>query len=210
MGAFWHLYAPVAVNVTMNKDEFDAAIAGNKTALPEPFAKDFFETSRKEWSEENEFLNTRHKIRLSYMLSDENTAQIKPFLIEAWQLIEAEDPSIIPEEEELDNFIKDSLTPLNISSASLEEMDKKLRDIEDNYYLRYEPIHSMVVYHGWPDELRSKSRDNSMKGFIFLHSYEKMNLIPEETELFFNLRDKIKRELSKRYAIANYIYTLGF
>ncbi len=201
------MYAPAAVNVTMNKDEFEA-IAGNKTVLSEPFAKDFFEVNRKEWSEENKFLGTRHKIGLTYMLSDENIAQIKPFLIEAWQLIEAEDPSIIPEY--LDGFIKDSLTPLSISKSSLEEMDEKLGDIEDNYYLRYESIPSMVVYHGWPDELRSESRNNSMEGFIFLHSYEKMNVIPEETVLFFNLKDRIKRELSKKYAIANYIYTLGF
>jgi len=49
-----------------------------------------------------------------------------------------------------------------------------------------------------------------MGGFIFLHSYEKMNVIPEETVLFYNLKDKIKRQLSDRYTIAEYTYTLGF
>ncbi len=207
MGAFWHLFSPVTVNITMNKREFEA-IAENQIALPEPFAKDFFEVSRNEWSDENKILGMRHKINLTYMLSDENINQIKPFLNEAWHLIEAENSSIIPKG--LNDFIKNSLTPLSISGASFEKIAEQLRDIEDNYYLRYESIPGAVVYHGWPDELHSKSRNYSIEGFIFLHSYEKMNVIPEETVLFYNLKDKIRRQLSDRYTIAEYTYTLGF
>jgi len=207
MGAFWHLFASTTVNITMNKSELEA-IEENKIALPEPFSKDFFEVNRNEWLDENKILGTRHKINLTYMLSDENIDQIKPFLNEAWLLIESENSSIIPEG--LNVFIKDSLTSLSISRASLEKIDKKLNDIDDNYYLHYESIPSMVVYHGWPDALHSKSRNYSMGGFVFLHSYEKMNVIPEETVLFYNLKDKIQRQLSKRYTIANYIHTLGY
>lgn len=207
MGAFWHLFAPVKISVTMNKKEFET-IPGNETALPEPFAKDFFEVSRKEWSDENKYQGTRQKISLTYMLPDENMEQVKSFLNEAWQLIEAEDPSIIPEG--LNYFIEESLTPLSITRASFEKIVEKLRDIEDNYFLHYESIAGIVVYHGWPGELYSKSRYYSMGGFIFLHSYEKMNVIPEETVLFYNLVDKIKKQLSKKYTIAKYIYTLGF
>ena len=183
MGAFWHLFVPVAIGITMDKEESET-IAENDTALPKPFAKDFFEVERREWSREHKFLGTRHKVDITYMLSDQNIAQIKPFLNEAWQLIEAEDSSIIPEG--LNKF-KSNLSQLSISRASLEKMDERLRDIEDNYYLRYESISSTVVYHGWPNELYSDSRNDSMGGFIFLHSYEKMDLVPEETVLFFNL-----------------------
>ncbi len=89
-------------------------------------------------------------------------------------------------------------------------MNKQLADIRDNYYLYYESIPSMVVYHGWPDELDSSSRNYSMEGFTFLLSHEKMNVIPEETVLFYNLKDKIKKELLNEYTIAKYVYILGF
>ncbi len=94
MGAFWHLYVPVKVNVTMDKNEIEA-IGKSQTVLPEPFAKDFFETSRNERTVEYEHIGTRHKIDLVYTLSDENLNQIKPFLTEAWQLAKTEDSSII-------------------------------------------------------------------------------------------------------------------
>jgi hypothetical protein len=110
----------------------------------------------------------------------------------------------------LHDFIKDCLTPFSITRASLEKMDEKLKVMEDNYFLRYEGIPGMVVYHGWPEELHSDSRHYGMGGFIFLHSWEKMNVIPEETVLFYNLKDKIRKELSPKYAIAKYVYTLGF
>jgi len=207
MGAFWHLYVPVKVNVTMDKSEIEA-IGTNHTVLPEPFAKDFFEISRQEWTDEQKYLGTRHKINLAYTLADENLNQIKPFLSEAWQLIKAEDSSIITEG--LDDFIKDHLTPLDISRTSSGKIDDQLGALVHNYYLYYESIPSRVVYHGWPNELHSGSRNYSMEGFIFLHSFEKMNVIPEETVLFYNLKDKIKRELSNKYTIAQYIYTLGY
>jgi len=191
----------------MNKHEFEA-IAENQIALPEPFAKDFFEVNRNEWSDENKILGTRHKINLTYMLSDKNADQIKPFLNEAWHLIESENSSIIPKG--LDDFIENSLNLLSISGTSLEKIAEQLKNIQHNYYLRYESIPGAVVYHGWPVELHSKSRNYSIGGFIFLHSHEKMNVIPEETVLFYNLKDKIKRQLSGRYAIAEYTCVLGF
>ncbi len=207
MGAFWHLYVPVKVNVTMDKNEIEA-IGKSQTVLPEPFAKDFFEISRNERSVEYEHIGTRHKIDLVYMLSDENMNQIKPFLTEAWQLAKAEDSLITAKG--LDDFIQNNLDSLNITRASLATMDEQLDDFKDNYYLYYESIPSMVVYNGWPDELRSRSRSYSMEGFTFLHSHEKMNVIPEETVLFYNLKDKIKKELLNEYTIAKYLYILGF
>ncbi|MGE5343530.1 MAG: hypothetical protein ACM3SY_18835 [Candidatus Omnitrophota bacterium] len=207
MGAFWHLFVPLAVSITIEKEEFEA-IPENESLLPQPFANDFFEVSRREREETTTYLGTRHKINLTFMPTDENLEQVKPFLIEAWKLIQAEDDSIIPED--LNQFIDDSLTPLSITRASIDEVGKTLEEMMDNYYLRYESLASMVVYHGWPTELRSRSRDYSMRGFIFLHSYEKMNVIPEETVLFYNLRDKIRKELSSKYAIAKYVYTVGF
>ncbi|MDM8561253.1 hypothetical protein [Candidatus Parabeggiatoa sp. HSG14] len=207
MAAFWHLFVPVTISTTMNKDEFEG-IAENSNVLPEPFAQDFVEVNRNEWSDEHEILGTRLKMDLTYILSDKNREQIKPFLKEAWQLIEAENSSIIPKG--LNEFIEETLNPFNFSSMSYENIEKELEEIEDNYYLRYESIPSMVVYHGWPEELHSRSRSYSIGGLIFLHSHEKMNVIPEETVLFYNLKEKIRRELSNRYAIANSLYTLGF
>lgn len=191
----------------MTKKEFEA-IPANETVIPEPFAQDFFEVSRNQWTDENKYLGKREKIILTYMLSDENLEQLTSFLKEAWQLIETEKPSII--QEGLHDFIKDSLAPLSITRASFEKIVEKLRDMIDNYHLHYDTIASMVVYHGWPEELQSQSRVYGMAGFIFLHSWEKMNVIPEETVLFYNLKDKIKDQLSKKYPIAKYIHTLGF
>ena len=207
MGAFWHLFVPAVVSITMNKEEFEA-MPGNESLLPQPFANDFFEVSREEWEDTNKYLGTRHKINLTYMLTDENLEQVKPFLNEAWKLIKTEDDSIIPDG--LHDFIDNYLTPLSITRESYEKVGKTLEEMVGNYYLYYESLADMVVYHGWPEELRSPSRVYSMNGFIFLHSYEKMNVIPEETVLFYNLRDKIKKELSPKYTIAKYIYTLGF
>lgn len=207
MGAFWHLFVPVEISITMNKNEFQT-IQENETPLPLPFAQDFFEVNREEWTDENKYLGKRQKINLTYMLADESIEQIKSFLIDAWKLIESEQASIIPEG--LHDFIKNCLTSFSITRASFEKMDKKLNNMEDNYFLRYESIPGMVVYHGWPDELHSDTRNYGMGGFIFLHSWEKMNVIPEETVLFYNLKDKIKKELSPKYAIAKYVYTLGF
>ncbi len=103
MGAFWHLFLPVTVHITMNKNEFEA-VSENRIALAEPFAKDFFEVNRDEWFDENRFSGIRHKINLTYMLSDKHRDIIKPFLNEAWQLIRSEKPSIIPKG--FDDFIK--------------------------------------------------------------------------------------------------------
>jgi len=36
LGAFWHLYVPVKINVTMDKKEFET-IEKNQMVLPEPF-----------------------------------------------------------------------------------------------------------------------------------------------------------------------------
>jgi hypothetical protein len=207
MGAFWNLFLTAAVNITLNKKEFEA-IPENESLLPQPFANDFFEVNREEWADTNEYLGTRHKINLTYMLTDENLKQVKPFLNDAWRLIEAENKSIITDG--LNDFIDNYLNPLGITRASFEKVGKTINEMMDNYYLRYEKLPDIVVYHGWPDELRSKSRNYGMDGLIFLHSYEKMNVIPEETVLFYNLRDKIKKELASKYIIAKYVYTLGF
>jgi hypothetical protein len=207
MGAFWHLFLPVEIGITMNKKEFQA-IPQNETALPLPFAQDFFEVNREEWTDDNKYLGKREKISLTYMIADENIEQIKSFFKEAWKLIETENASIITKG--LHDFITHCLTPLSITRASFEKMKEMLNDMEDNYFLWYESIPGMVVYHGWPDQLHSDSRSYGMGGFIFLHSYEKMNVIPGETVLFYNLKDKLRKELSPKYSIANYVYTLGF
>ena len=83
MGAFWHLFVPVKISITMNKKEFQA-IPENESALPLPFAREFFEVNREEWTDDNKYLGKREKISLTYMLADENIEPIKSFLKEAW------------------------------------------------------------------------------------------------------------------------------
>ena len=207
MGAFWNLFAPVTIQVTMPQKEF-AGLSKHQSVLPQPFCKDFLEIHRQKQSESYPGFGAIHNIHLTYRLSEENLGEIKAFLNEAWRLIETAKPSLIRKGLEL--FIKDNLTPLEISGHLLDHIDKQLLDWEDNYYLRYMSVPDMVVHHGWPKELYSNSRRYTMEGFIFLYSREKMNLIPEETVLFYNLKDQIRKELSGKYLIAEYIYTLGF
>ena len=90
----------------------------------------------------------------------ENLKQVKHFLNETWELIKTENDSIIPDG--LNDFIDNCLTPLSITRASYEKVGKTLEEMVDNYYLHYVSLASMVVYHGWPDELRFPSRVYSM------------------------------------------------
>jgi len=54
---------------------------------------------------------------------------------------------------------------------------------------------------------RKLHSESSMGGFVLLHSFEKMNVIPEETVLFFNLKDKSKKTVIREiYCSQIYLY----
>ena len=208
MAAYWHLHIPTEVTVTINKTDYDNLMSQNKSVLPKPFDEDFIKTKSKEYTEEYPVLGVRQKIDFIYRLSDKTSLQLKPFIKEAWGIIAAEKPMALADG--LADFIDNHFNSLNISKLSYNELDKKLDEINNNYFFRTKSIADFFVYYGWPDLLKSDIINYGLNGFSIFMSYEKLNLIPEETVFFYNINEKIKKQLSEKYSIAKYLYTVGF
>ena len=79
--------------------------------------------------------------------------------------------------------------------------------LETNCFLHSYDLPQQVAYHGYPLPSADAS---SMKIVTLLHSYEKMNVIPEETVMFHNAIDAIKTKLSGSFRLTNYVCVFGF
>ena len=79
--------------------------------------------------------------------------------------------------------------------------------LETNCFLHSYDLPQQVAYHGYPLPSADAS---SMKIVTLLHSYEKMNVIPEETVMFHNAIDAIKTKLSGSFRLTNYVCVIGF
>ena len=82
--------------------------------------------------------------------------------------------------------------------------------LSDNYFLRYEGIPDMVVYSGWPKDLKDDRRQYSLEGYVFLSSFMKMGEYPEGDAEYEIAKRELIRELSDNYIVAKYIYNLGY
>ena len=203
MGAHWHLFLPIKISSDMTKEKYDR-IEDKHSILPKEYIANYKQITTQEYVDNNSVLGKRQKITINYTLSDAKIQEIKPFLIEAWRLVKVSDS-------EMENFINETFLKFNLSTiSSLEDIKEQLNKLENNYYLSYESILGMYVYHGWPDSLNHPERTYCMSGFIFDHSNDKMNVIPEETVAFYNAKEKIHSKLCVKYDIAKFVETVGF
>lgn len=81
------------------------------------------------------------------------------------------------------------------------------QSLEENYFLHYYDLPQCVVYHGYPLPSADAS---SMKIVTLLHSHEKMNVIPEETVMFYNAVEVINAQLRASFRMAKYLFAAGF
>ena len=110
---------------------------------------------------------------------------------------------------------KEELTPQISKVDSLlkryplasKELERKLRDLEDNYYFTIEDIYPQVVYEGYPIKTR---KHTSLLALDFLHSYEKMGVYPEEYVALYLLVDKMKEKYSEQFVLAKYLFIAGY
>jgi len=88
-----------------------------------------------------------------------------------------------------------------------EKYVKILQTIETNYFLHVYDVPQSVVYHGYPLPRHSPSQ---IKMISLLSSYEKMQVMPEETVLLHNVVEYLKGNLPAAYRLAKYLFVVGF
>ena len=83
----------------------------------------------------------------------------------------------------------------------------ELKTREHNYFVHFYDLPEMVVYHGYP---LPHGNSTSIKILSILTSHEKMQVLPEETVMFYQSVEQLKEQLSSSYRLANYLLLLGF
>lgn len=203
MGAHYNLIAVTKISVQLNKSDLD----DQYPILPEYFSKFYKETDRKEWVQHNSLIGDQDNVTIEYSLSKKEIDKSKDFLNKAYELLIKSD---ITDSEYLSKFLSGNFNELELSGKSEDEIDNSLSVLDHNYFLRYEGIPDMVVYTGWPKELKNRSRIYSMKGYVFISSFSKMGEYPEGAVEYEVARMALVKALSDEYGIANFIYSLGF
>ena len=203
MGAHYNLIAVTRISVQLNKSDLD----DQNPILPEYFSKFYKETDRREWVETNSLIGDREKVSIEYSLSKKEIDKTKAFLNKAYELLMKMD---IGDSEYLSKFLSDDFNELELLGKSDDEIKNLLSSLDNNYFLRYEEIPDMVVYTGWPKELKDRSRIYYMEGFVFISSSSKMEEYPEGVVEYEEARMALVKALSDEYDIANFIYSLGF
>jgi len=82
-----------------------------------------------------------------------------------------------------------------------------LEKMNGNYFIHFDGLAPMYVYEGYP--LPSDS-NSEMKVVSLLNSYEKMNVIGEETAAFFRFGDHLKEKGAEQFKIARYVFVAGY
>lgn len=205
MGAHWNLIATTKIMVEMDKSELDKF--SNGTLLPDPYSHFFEETKRVEWGQKNSLIGDREQVKIEYSLLNKYKSKIKNFLNKAYDILAQ---SNIQEAEYLSKFMEGDFSSMEFLNRSENEIKESLQILDDNYYLRYECIPDIVVYSGWPDELKDKSKMYYLEGYVFISSYFKIGEDPEgEVEYEIAKRELVKA-LTGEYEIANFIYNLKY
>jgi hypothetical protein len=86
-------------------------------------------------------------------------------------------------------------------------LDDDLRNLENNNFFTIENLVPQVVYKGYPIKT---DRDTSLSAINFLHSYEKMNVNPDEYAAMFMLVDILKEKYAHQFVLARYLFIAGY
>jgi len=78
---------------------------------------------------------------------------------------------------------------------------------QENYFVHDDSLPHYAAYQGYPFSTKYNS---SIQVISLLYSYEKMGVFPEETVMFHNFTEYIKKNLRDRFKLAQYIFVAGY
>lgn len=116
-------------------------------------------------------------------------------------------PVYLPSELELETIILEVKRLLDIHPLTSVELRNELQNVDENYYFSIESLAPQFVYNGYP---LKTDQNTHLFALDFLHSYDKMDVYPEEYAAMFMLLDKIKEKYSNQFIIAKYLFLSGY
>ena len=218
MGANHHIHLTTQITISISKNSIKDKDL--QLLLPKNYRDDFELVHSEDYIQESPKFSDGTSLKwekkyLVYSLKKEYLKDIQPFIVDC--LFMAKKILNKYREKELyDEFIEE-FKQLNIEADFLHsiENDKtkefadKLKKIESNLFTNYTEIPDMVVYYGFPEDLKKDDRTHSMVGFDIVYSYFKFQADMNETICFHQLEEKIKQETNYP-TLGKYIYHLGY
>ncbi|NEW59881.1 hypothetical protein GSY74_01180 [Sulfurovum sp. bin170] len=213
MGANHHIHLTTQITISISiKDIKDKDL---QLLLPEPYRDDFELIHTEDYIEKNivypEGVEEKY---LVYALKKEYLKDVQAFIIESL-LMAKEILNKHREREWYDDFIEkfkqfnmgaDLL--YSVENKETKELSNSLMNIEDNMFTTYTEIPDMVVYYGFPKDLKKGDRRCSMVGFDIVYSYFKFQESVDETLWFNQLKEQIKSESTQNRITDNLIFRL--
>jgi hypothetical protein len=199
MGIFWHVLLPVKVafqNTRIMSEKFECL-----------YSEDFvFDTIQLEFPK-------HYNQKIYHLNSGLLKTELQSFYVD---FVNHFQKFAINQNYNIYSAIKDSklIGPFLERFTSIEfgrNMDSfmaLLGDAEqENYFLYYDNLPCYVVYQGYP----FPTEYNSSMGVIsIMTSFEKINVIPEETVMLHNFVNYIKEMMKDKYKISKYIFVAGY
>lgn len=210
MAAHWHIMLPYEL-IVEDKPEMDLA-------YEEQYKEHFIFERTNEYQKvlampigvpQMAFHYREKQYQLSKtVLREEFLAFYRFFLNEFSKLYNTEKPkfySHVFETDVLSDFLR-NMEDLNCNGFEMRCIET-IERIPTNYFLHFETLHPGLVYEGYPLPLHYHSE---IKAVCLLHSYEKMNLVAQETVAFHNFVNHIQEVAKDKFKLAKYLFTAGF
>lgn len=219
MGANHHIHLTTQITISISVENIKDKDL--QLLLPKAYRRDDFElVYTEDYIQESPKFPDGTRLKwekkyLVYALKKEYLKNVQDFIVESL-LMAKKILNRYRKESWYDEFIKE-FQQLDIGANLLynggaketKELSNRLMNIECNEFTNYREIPDMVVYYGFPEDLKSDSRGYSMVGFDIVYSYFKFQASADETIWFNQLKEKIKSE-SKYSILSKYIYHLGY
>ncbi len=214
MSSYYYLFAITGITIEISPTE----LSQSQPTLPPPFVEYFQLLNQREFIRTTpKFPDGTHlswpKVELRYGLSPEGLRLLNSFFIDIWQTIKNYPKPQWRYEyfnDSIDDFIASYWANVELTPASLPDIDDYLQEIMSNYFIRYRHVPRYVVYSGWPEKLNPNKNFSAVSGFTLFHSYEKMGVIPEDTILLYNLHAHLVKQLAAKHPFIEYLYVMGF
>ena len=207
MGALWSILLPYKVTFPYTEE--------NQEIFDEKYKDDFVldsvnEHETKTKIDGEEFI---YKYREKVYVIDNGlvTGQFKPLtneIVNEW-IKEYKDKenrdfySVFFDIERTEIFLK-AFNDLEFNGFTTEYIEK-LRDSEKNCFMYDNHLNARWVIKGY-----SLPPSFNLWAISFFYSYEKMNVIMEETVAFYNFTEHIKKIFKDKYTISKHIFIIGF
>jgi len=218
MGANHHIHLTTQITISISVENIKDKDL--QLLLPESYRDDFELVYTEDYIQESPELPDGSRLKwekkyLVYALKKEYLKDVQDFIVDAL-LMAKEILNKYRNKKWYDEFIEefkqlDIIADLlyNGSSKETKELSDKLRNIESNEFTNYRNIPDMVVYYGFPEDLKYDNRNCSMVGFDIVYSYFKFQESVDETLWFNQLKEQIKSG-DKYPILSKYVYHLGY